>query len=261
MNVERRIRDVFDRLYSRRLEISLARGDAPKFKKIVKGIDALEAAADRICQPLQPDTPPVVLSTPERVASLTEALVAIAIDKGAALLPRDRLKSLIVAAVDGQAKVFWHNESDGQPIGFIRSSQSFRDGLKARGVLVWIRDLDMMVRLVNVNWLHSHQDIYEYVNGEGEPGHTCRFCRIVEPPESTNLIRVRPEANDGIRTHAECTEYWLRWEGITAQYTTLDEAIAADQAANRKAGDSLPIPESLPVDSTVEPGLGKEQLA
>ena len=91
MNVERRIRDVFDRLYSRRLEISLARGDAKRFKKIVKGIDALEAAADRICQPLQPDTPPVVLGTPERVASLTEALVAIAIDKGAALLPRDSL--------------------------------------------------------------------------------------------------------------------------------------------------------------------------
>ena len=260
MNVERRIRDVFDRLHSRRLEISLARGDARKFKKIVKGIDALEAAADRICQPLQPDTPPVVLGTPERVASLTEALVAIAIDKGAALLPRDRLKSLIVAAVAGEAQVFWEAESDGQPIGFIRSSQSFRDGLKARGVLVWIRDLDMLTRLVNVNWLASHQEIYQYVTSEGEAGSRCRFCRIVEPPDSVDLVRVRPESNDGIRTHKQCADYWLAWEAIAARYANLNEAIDADEVKGRAPGEKLPMPESLPVQSA-EPGLGKEQLA
>lgn len=243
MNIERRItfehriREVTERLYSKRIEISLARGDDKRFKKIERGVAALEAATDRICEALVRVHKQVVLSTPKRHSTLRDALVTIARQKGSALLPRDLLKSLVVANVSGDAQIYWEAESDGQPIGHIRSSESFRNGLKALGVLVWIRDLDMLTRLIDVNWLHSHQDIFEFVNSEAGSGKRCRFCRIVEPRMSIELQRIRPETTDGIVTHGPCAEHWLRLEKIAAQYTSIDKAIAADKAAGREVSE------------------------
>jgi hypothetical protein len=190
----------------------------------------------------------------ERADSLIESIEAVAKGRGAGLYRTDSLHSAVVDYSPSGDKVWWHQQPSGLVAGVLRTEPAVTKALKQRGVLIWegaatvLRGGDELWRLVYVDWLTAHQDIFKFVIDTTPMGRRCRFCLTVEPPDSEELVPLTLERQHGVtvvngvvsltpgwvHTHERCRDHWLRWLGIASRLGSEEAAQAADAAENRK---------------------------
>jgi hypothetical protein len=190
----------------------------------------------------------------ERADSLIDSLESIAQSRGAGLYQIDSLHSAVVDYAPAHDKIWWHQQPPGLVAGVLRTEPDVTEALKRRGVLVWegaatvLRGGDELWRLVYIDWLTAHQDIFKFVLDSTPMGRRCRFCLIQEPPDSEELVPLTLERQHGVtyvngvvslapgrvHTHAQCRMRWLRWLELASRYESMEQAQAADAAADRK---------------------------
>jgi hypothetical protein len=190
----------------------------------------------------------------ERADSLIDSLEAIAKGRGAGLYRPDSLHSAVVDYALAHDKVWWHSQPAGLVVGILRTERDVTKALRQRGVLVWegapdaLNAGDELWRLVYVDWLTAHQDIYRFVLDSTPMGRRCRFCLITEPPNSRELHAMQLERRHGVNvvngvtalvpgavhTHTLCREPWLRWLDLASRCGSEEQAQAADAAAGRE---------------------------
>lgn len=204
---------------------------------IHKALDGLEAALGEVTvavrMALEQPQDFRMLGTEEAVACLADALTTIARERRTVLAPPDSIKDLVVAEVADDVRGFWNTfQSVGYISGLIQYDKQLALQLKAAGVLVWRNDRDGQIRLVNIRWCETEEQIRAHVTDQTIVGRRCRFCTMAElPNDSLELQPVDPDHrlkwtvyNDvhkleigWVYTHTLCREYWLRWLDIAGQ--------------------------------------------
>jgi hypothetical protein len=140
----------------------------------------------------------------ERADSLIDSLEAIAKGRNAGLYQIDSLHSAVVDYAPARDKVWWHQRPAGLVAGVLRTEPEVTKALVRRGVLVWegaatvLRGGDELWRLVYIDWLTAHQDIFKFVLDSTPMGRRCRFCLIQEPPDSEELVPLTLERQHGV---------------------------------------------------------------
>lgn len=242
---------------------SLARIESP--------LAALERAAAEFFEALAPPAParyqgeadPVTaqampmggwLDGSARANSLIASLEAVAKGRGADIYRIDSLHSAVVDHAPSHDKLWWHGQPAGLVVGILRTEPDVIQTLKKRGVLLWegapdaLNAGDELWRLVHIDWLVAHQDVFEFVIDSTPMGRRCRFCLITEPPHSRELQPLQLERRHGVtvvngvvslvpgavHTHEPCRMPWLRWLELASRYGSEEQAGAADAAADRK---------------------------
>lgn len=211
-------------------------------EKVITTIEAAVAEFERLSMPKAPDRYPSKL---ERIVSLANGLEAVARARGAAALPADSLHRLVVAALGGDERGFWAKEQPQAIAGFIKSEPELSDELKARGILVWLFEHDLQIRLVDTQWLQTHADIYDHILSEPEPGARCRFCRLHETDGSALTdfkLQIGDRINTNARVHAACCQTFGTWVVIAKSYPNIEAAVAADIEAGRAQGAAPALP-------------------
>jgi hypothetical protein len=190
----------------------------------------------------------------ERADSLIDCLEGVAKGRGGGLYQTKSLHSAVVDYAPAGDKLWWHQQPAGLVVGILRNEPDVTAALKQRGVLIWegaadvLNASDELWRLVHVDWLTAHQDIYAFVIDSTPMGRKCRFCQIQEPPESRELQPLTLERQNGativngvvsimpgaVLTHEPCRRHWLRWLEIASSHGSEEQAKAADIEANRK---------------------------
>lgn len=190
----------------------------------------------------------------ERADSLIDSLEAVAKERAANLYRTDSLHSAVVDYAPSHDKLWWHGQPAGLVVGILRTEPDVIKALKQRGVLIWegapdaLNAGDEIWRLVYVDCLTAHQDIFKFVLDSTPMGRRCRFCLITEPPDSRELQPLQLERRHGVtvvngvvslvpgavHTHERCRGPWLRWLELASRYESAEQAVAADAAANRE---------------------------
>ena len=260
-NIHGRVRAIVEGSQRLTGAISAALHRETGLTKVETELTKFEKAAHSFAESLKPPPAAQRLTDKECVQSLTDGAEAIAREKAAVLLTDAELHAQVTEHAPAEHREFWHTESQGLARGHMQSNESLRTELRSRGILAWFTGSDRLTRLVDTQWLSTHEEIFAFVNSEAEPGRRCRFCRLAESPASTALIRADPE-NDHSITHSMCQPFWMAWKSIAAQYTDAGAAKAADKDAGRKPGQRAPLPELLPEPQSVTDatfGSSKEQ--
>jgi len=218
--IDARLQDVSKLIVERRLQsgLLLQRGTDKQRRAFDKALETLEQAADKFVESTRLHDAAPVPSTEHRIASLTDALERVGKSRRPGLFPIDTLHSLIVQNCDPADASYWHSEPEQAFVGFVRFCPPLVDDLRQRGVLVWTRDEDELVRLVHVGWLQSDAEIAHFVGSDAPGGHTCRFCQITEPADSTDLEPVDPDVPGTDRCHSRCLDHWRRWVAIAERF-------------------------------------------
>jgi len=256
-----------------KLPYAMAR-ERPQTLELVKGSRAaLERAAEEFFASLAPPAPAPYQGEPGRPGappptggwldgrvradSLIASLEALAKARGAALYTIDSLHSMVVNFAPEGHKPWWHERPARLIAGILRTERDVTQTLKQRGVLSWegtrtssseVLPPDDMWRLVHVDWLTAHEDIYQFVIDSTPMGRRCRFCLITEPPDSAELKPVELERRHGrtfvngieslipgmAHTHDVCRRFWLQWLELASKYQSREEVRDADAAAGRK---------------------------
>jgi len=189
-----------------------------------------------------------------RADSVIASLEAAAKERGAGIYRADSLHSALVDHAPPAHKAWWHARPAGLVAGILRTEPAVIEALRRRGVLVWegaataLAAGDELWRLVHVEHLTAHQDIFRFVVDSTPMGRRCRFCLITEPPDSQELKPLTLERQHGVtvvngvvalvpgavQTHAQCRGPWLRWLELASRYQSEEQAQAADAAAGRE---------------------------
>lgn len=199
----------------------------------------------------------MLLEGKERVQSLAVAIVAIARARRSALLNPADLWDLVKLHCPREHKGFWSGPYASAPAvvgllqveGFERVRESIprypwdiADGsevgelrrlIEAQGVLFWDREPDRCWRIVDRLWLTAHRDIWHHLHRQWLGGFTCRFCRMVENPSLHDELKSAVPLQGLV--HERCLPYFVEWHAIAAQYSSEEEAAAADAAAGRES--------------------------
>jgi hypothetical protein len=214
----------------------------------------------------------------ERADSLIDSLEAVAKERGA-----DLYRSLHSAVVDhapSHDKLWWHGQPAGLVLGILRNEPDVVKRLAERGVLVWegaanaLNAGDELWRLVHVDYLTAHQDIFKFVLDSTPMGRRCRFCLILEPPDSRELKPLTLERQHGVtvvngvvslvpgavHTHEQCREPWLRWLELASHYESVEQAEAADAAADRKPRKKKVLVPQVKLDRPVQTSARKAPI-
>jgi hypothetical protein len=200
----------------------------------------------------------------ERADSLIDCLEAVAKGRGAGLYQTKSLHSAVVDFAPEGDKIWWYQQPAGLVVGVLRNEPAVTQALKQRGVLIWegaanvLSAGDELWRLVHVDHLTAHQDIFKFVLDSTPMGRRCRFCLIQEPPNSQELKPLTLERQHGVtvvngivsltpgmvHTHEACRMPWLRWLELASRHGSEEQAKAADAAAKRKPREqSVAIPQ------------------
>jgi hypothetical protein len=258
------------KLQRAKLPLNLAWNRPAILARIEKPLAALERAVDGLLEALAPPAPAPYQGEPgataqelraghylqgqERADSLIDSLEAIAQGRGAGLYQFDSLHSAVVDYAPPHDKIWWHQQPAGLVVGILRNEPAVTKALMKRGVLIWegapnaLNAGDDLWRLVYVDWLTAHQDIFKFVLDSTPMGRRCRFCLMQEPPASQELQPLMLERQHGVTvvngvvslmpgavlTHELCREHWVRWLEIASRHGSEEAAQAADAAAKRK---------------------------
>jgi hypothetical protein len=262
------------KLQRAKLPYGIARDRADMLDRVKGPRAALDRAAEEFFASLAPPAPAPRQGEPGRAGaqslpatgwldgrvradSLIASLEAAAKARAAALYPMDAMHSLVVTFAHEAHKQWWYERPAGLVVGILRTEPDVIQTLKKGGVLLWegtrtssseILPPDDMWRLVNVNWLTAHEDIFQFVIDSTPMGRRCRFCLITEPSDSGELKPVELERRHGrtvvngvvslvpgaMHTHDACRRFWLDWLELASRYQSREKAQEADAAAGRK---------------------------
>jgi hypothetical protein len=212
-------------------------------------INAMREMSERLATLLQPVSQAKRLEGRALWESLAQAIIAIARKKrGVRLTPKD-LKDLVENFCPEPDLAFWLTQYPPAIVGLLANVPELRKLIEARGVMFWTNWQDEEWRIVDSRWLVAHADIRRWVLTEWAGGRRCRFCGCQENPRVPALESVNPTRRNGVQmigdtvvmqtggvlTHEPCRKHWLSWTAIAAQYSSHEEAAAADKAAGRES--------------------------
>lgn len=226
-----------------------AEGKAKIDQLVDRVIAACLEADDELWRLVRPSAGPGI---PRAAVADGIAVTAAAIAKarGGCLLSIDALFALAWQhAPDDASKVIGHL-SDMKLSGWLRQDD-FQELLAKRGIVTFYHEPDRQHRLINVNWLPTHGQIWNHVmSPRPKGGKRCRFCRIEETEKGAVLLIAQASterhsiAQDahGRRTdlraasgyvHQKCLPHWNKWLSLVKQYPTPEAAFEADLKAER----------------------------
>ncbi len=222
--------------------------------RIEDALRKIEEGGRELAEGLLPGAAPVrPLTMPQKIESLVYALGEIAKQYGAIRLPPDSLHAAVVAHAPEMDQFYWHGQILGQVNGILRTESALIEMLATRGVLVWEGEVagarDSVWRLIDTHRFSAHQDIYDWMTGLWEGGRRCRACGLEEDPKSaTALVAIEQTRRHGQTVledgtvvlpvggliHPQCRPRWVDMLRIASSYSTREQAVAADQLADRK---------------------------
>lgn len=196
----------------------------------------------------------MMLQGVERARSLSIAVIQIARERRSARLSPVDLYDLVKVHCPDEDRMYWAGpySSPSAMVGLLRYEGfekidlgwwggptgenggrkvgELRRLIEAENVMFWEGE-DQSWRIVDVTWLSSHRDIWDWLHRQWLGGSRCRFCAMAESTLE-ELKRPSDRSMQGL-VHERCMPHFLAWHAIAAKYSSQAQAEEADKAAGR----------------------------